>query len=72
MAVVTGVELSGKVVIRHVGLMLSGDIDKPILDADTIVVVNHGRIAEQGLHADLMAVDNGLYQKLYLLQTLEE
>ena len=29
---------SGKLVIRNVGLMLSGDIDQPILDADTIVV----------------------------------
>ena len=29
---------SGKVVIRNIGLLLSGDIDKPILDADTIVV----------------------------------
>ena len=28
-------EQSGKVVIRNVGLMLSGDIDRPILDADT-------------------------------------
>ncbi len=31
-------ETSGKVVIRNVGLMLSGDIDAPILEADTIVV----------------------------------
>lgn len=31
-------ETSGKVVIRNVGLMLSGDIDAPIMDADTIVV----------------------------------
>ncbi len=29
---------SGKVVIRNIGLLLSGDIDRPILDADTIVV----------------------------------
>lgn len=29
---------SGKVVIKNIGLLLSGDIDKPILDADTIVV----------------------------------
>ncbi|MCZ7559083.1 MAG: amidohydrolase family protein [Burkholderiaceae bacterium] len=29
---------SGKVVIRNIGLMLSGDIDRPILDADTVVV----------------------------------
>jgi enamidase len=29
---------SGKVVIRNIGLLLSGDLDRPILDADTIVV----------------------------------
>ena len=29
---------SGKVVIRNIGLLLSGDIDRPILNADTIVV----------------------------------
>ncbi|HET6598934.1 MAG TPA: amidohydrolase family protein [Burkholderiaceae bacterium] len=34
---------SGKVVIRNIGLMLSGDIDAPILAADTIVV-NDGLI----------------------------
>jgi enamidase len=31
---------SGKVVIRNIGLLLSGDIDRPILDADTIVLVD--------------------------------
>ena len=31
-------ETSGKVVIRNVGLMLSGDIDAPVVQADTIVV----------------------------------
>ena len=38
MATAAIVETSGKVVIRRVGLMLSGDIDRPILEADTIVV----------------------------------
>ena len=42
---------SGKVVIRNVGRMLSGDIDRPILDADT-VVVRDGRIAAVGREAD--------------------
>ncbi len=42
---------SGKVVIRNVGLMLSGDLDKPILDADTIVVVD-GVITAVGKEAD--------------------
>ena len=38
---------SGKVVIRNIGLLLSGDIDQPILDADTIVV-NDGLITGVG------------------------
>ncbi len=37
----------GKLVIRNIGLALSGDIDAPVLDADTIVVID-GRIAEIG------------------------
>ncbi len=44
-------ETSGKVVIRNVGLMLSGDIDAPILDADT-VVVQDGVIASVGREKD--------------------
>ena len=51
MAVVAAAEKSGKVVIRGVGLMLSGDIDKPILDADTIVI-NDGLIVAVGREKD--------------------
>ena len=47
MADIAAQATSGKVVIRNVGLMLSGDIDRPILDADT-VVVRDGRIAAVG------------------------
>jgi enamidase len=43
---------SGKVIIRNVGLMLSGDIDRPILDADTIVV-NDGVIVAVGREKDV-------------------
>ena len=42
---------SGKVVVRNVGLMLSGDIDRPLLDADT-VVVDDGIIVAVGRAAD--------------------
>ena len=42
---------SGKVVIRNIGLLLSGDIDRPVLDADT-VVVHDGRISAVGRAAD--------------------
>ena len=43
---------SGKVVIRNIGLLLSGDIDRPILEADTIVVQG-GLIAAVGREKDL-------------------
>ena len=42
---------SGKVVIQNIGLLLSGDIDRPILDADTIVVVD-GLITAVGKYKD--------------------
>jgi ATP-binding cassette subfamily B protein/ATP-binding cassette subfamily C protein/ATP-binding cassette subfamily B multidrug efflux pump len=40
--------------------------------ADRIVVLNHGRIAEQGTHETLMAIEGGIYQRLYLLQQIGE
>ena len=51
MAAATPEAKSGKVVIRNIGLLLSGDLDNPILDADT-VVVNDGRIAAVGKYKD--------------------
>jgi ATP-binding cassette subfamily B protein/ATP-binding cassette subfamily C protein/ATP-binding cassette subfamily B multidrug efflux pump len=60
-------ELRGKVTIVAIAHRLS-----TIRDADRIVVLNHGRIAEMGTHMELMGVDGGLYQRLYLLQQLEE
>jgi enamidase len=41
-----------KLVIRNIGLLLSGDIDRPILDADAVVAVD-GRIEAVGRLADL-------------------
>ena len=43
---------SGKLVVRDVGLMLSGALERPILDADTIVAVN-GKITAVGKFKDL-------------------
>ena len=51
MAEAAGTAASGKVVIRNIGLMLSGDIDQPILDADTIVI-HDGLITAVGKHKD--------------------
>ena len=54
MAEAAALATSGKVVIRNIGLLLSGDIDRPILEADTIVVQD-GRIAAVGREKDLDA-----------------
>jgi ATP-binding cassette subfamily B protein/ATP-binding cassette subfamily C protein/ATP-binding cassette subfamily B multidrug efflux pump len=42
-----------------------------IRHADRIIVLNHGRIAETGNHDALMAIPEGIYQRLYRLQQME-
>ncbi|MGH6648693.1 ABC transporter ATP-binding protein [Aquabacterium sp.] len=55
--------LHGQVTVVAIAHRLS-----TIRDADAIVVLHHGRIAEQGAHEALMALPEGRYQRLYLLQ----
>jgi ATP-binding cassette subfamily B multidrug efflux pump len=59
-------ELRGRVTVVAIAHRLS-----TIRSADCIVVLNHGRIHEQGTHDALMARDQGIYQRLYLLQQLD-
>ena len=58
--------LRGRVTVVAIAHRLS-----TIRNADEIVVLNHGRIAERGTHAALMAIEGGLYQRLVQLQQLE-
>ena len=58
-------ELRGTVTIVAIAHRLS-----TIRDADRIIVLNHGRITEAGAHEELMRIEGGLYQRLYLLQQL--
>ena len=51
MAQAAAEEKSGKVVIKNIGLLLSGDLDRSILDADT-VVVQDGIITAVGKEKD--------------------
>jgi len=41
-----------KLVIRNIGLILSGDLSRPILDADTVIAIN-GKISAVGKEKDL-------------------
>jgi enamidase len=53
MAVFAGkTSTNGKLVIRNIGLMLSGDLARPILDADTIITID-GKIADIGKESQL-------------------
>jgi ATP-binding cassette subfamily B protein/ATP-binding cassette subfamily C protein/ATP-binding cassette subfamily B multidrug efflux pump len=38
--------------------------------ADHIVVLLHGRVAESGTHDALMAIEGGIYRRLYELQQI--
>ena len=58
--------LRGRVTVLAIAHRLS-----TIRNADEIVVLNHGRIAERGTHAALMAIEGGIYQRLVQLQQLE-
>lgn len=60
-------ELRGRVTIIAIAHRLS-----TIRDADAITVLNHGRIAERGDHDALMAMDGGIYRRLYELQQIED
>ncbi len=37
-------------------------------DADKLIVIEHGRVAEEGTHTELLAKEDGVYKKLYSLQ----
>ncbi|MGL4637408.1 MAG: amidohydrolase family protein [Beijerinckiaceae bacterium] len=49
---VSNAPMKGKLVITNLGLVLSGDLDRPLLDADTIIAVD-GRISAIGKARDL-------------------
>ncbi len=42
-----------------------------IRNADLILVLDNGQIAERGTHDELMAISDGIYQRYYTIQALE-
>lgn len=37
-------------------------------DADKLIVIENGKVAEEGTHKELLAIEDGVYNKLYTLQ----
>ncbi len=37
-------------------------------DADELIVIEHGKVAERGTHKELLTIEDGVYKKLYTLQ----
>ncbi len=37
-------------------------------DADELIVIENGKVAERGTHKELLAIEDGVYNKLYTLQ----
>ena len=37
-------------------------------DADELIVIEHGKVAERGTHKELLGIEGGVYNKLYTLQ----
>lgn len=55
---------------RRTCVVISHDIDFIGAVADRIIVINEGRVAEEGTHEELLAV-GGLYTKLYEAQNVD-
>jgi len=51
-------------------IVISHDMDFIAAVADRIIVLNHGKVAEEGTHEELLAGD-GLYKQLYEAQNVD-
>ena len=57
---------------RHLGgatVFLISHRTSTLMNSDLIVVLDHGKIAEMGRHEELMAIDGGIYRRIYDIQT---
>ena len=43
-----------------------------LMEADRIFVLSGGKITESGTHAELLAIPNGIYRRVYEIQTRKE
>ncbi|MFM9945135.1 MAG: ABC transporter ATP-binding protein [Bacteroidia bacterium] len=60
-----------KLLINRTSIVIAHRLST-IKNADTIVVLDNGNIAEQGTHHDLMAMEDGIYKKYVTIQAMEK
>lgn len=60
-----------KLLVNRTSLVIAHRLST-IRNADKIVVLDEGKIAEEGTHTELMALEDGLYKKYYTIQAMEQ
>ena len=52
----------------YLGEMYSSEKAKSYLEANKIVVINHGEVVEMGTHEELVNIEGGAYRSLHDMQ----
>ena len=60
-------EALGKLIEGKTTIMIAHRLST-LRDADELVVIEHGKLAERGTHKELLEKEDGIYKKLYTLQ----
>ncbi|HEY6434570.1 MAG TPA: ABC transporter ATP-binding protein/permease, partial [Acetobacteraceae bacterium] len=66
-----GIQTALRAVARHRTTLVIAHRLSTVIDADEIIVLQDGRVAERGTHAGLLA-RGGLYARMWALQVLEQ
>ncbi len=66
-----GIQAALRAVARHRTTLVIAHRLSTVIDADEIIVLQDGRVAERGSHAGLLA-RGGLYARMWALQVLEQ
>ncbi len=61
-------EALSKLIVGKTTIMIAHRLST-LRDADELIVIEHGKVAEKGTHRELLAETDGIYRRLYTLQS---